>query len=114
MLFLTHLVLERTHRRHSKQLSVLILFHYISTSHTKCTYLVFAEEWQVKDDLKRLSVSCENHKVGQTLVQGFCGFIRSLLQLYHLTTRLATAFRERMQNHVPSIVSLEKKSSVKH
>ena len=68
----------------------------------------------MKDDLKRFSVGCEHHEVSKTFVQGFGGFVSSLLQLYHLTTRLATAFRNRMQNHVPSIVSLEKKSSVKH
>ena len=68
----------------------------------------------MEDDLEGLSVSCEDHEVGKTFVQGFGGLVRSLLQLYHLTTRLATAFRKGMQNHVPSIVSLEKKSSVKH
>ena len=54
----------------------------------------------MEDDLEWLSVGCEHDQVGHTLVQGLCCLVGSLLQLYHLTERLATANRREMQNHI--------------
>ena len=39
----------------------------------------------MKDDLKRLGVRGQHHKVGKTSVEGLSGLVGSLLQLYHLT-----------------------------
>ena len=54
----------------------------------------------MEDDLKWFGVSGEHDQVSHTLVQGFCRLVGSLLQLYHLTERLATAFRSEKQNHI--------------
>ena len=54
----------------------------------------------MEDDLKWLSVGGEHDKIGHTLVEGLCCLVGSLLQLYHLTERLATANRRDMQNHI--------------
>ena len=49
------------------------------------TYLVFAEEWQVEDDLQRLGVGCENDQVGEAAIEGLGRLVGAFLQLYHLT-----------------------------
>ena len=49
------------------------------------SYLVFAEEGQVEDDLEGLGVSSEEHEVGDASVQGLGSLVGALLQLYHLT-----------------------------
>ena len=54
----------------------------------------------MEDDLKWLGVSGEDDQVSHTFVQGFCCLVSTLLQLYHLTERLATAFRSEKQNHI--------------
>ena len=41
----------------------------------------------MQDDLERLSVGCQDNKVGEASVQRFGGLIGTLLQLYHLTKR---------------------------
>ena len=46
--------------------------------------LVFAQKWQVQDDLKWLSVGGEDHKVGNAAVQCLGGLVGSFFQLYHL------------------------------
>ena len=47
----------------------------------------------MEDDLEWLGVSGEHDQVSHTFVQGFGCLVGSLLQLYHLTERLTTAFR---------------------
>ena len=42
--------------------------------------LIFAEEWQVEDDLKWLGVSSEDNEVSASSVQGFGSLVGSLLQ----------------------------------
>ena len=51
------------------------------------TYLVFAEEGQVEDDLERLGVGGEDDQVGQPAVKRLGRLVSAFLQLYHLTQR---------------------------
>ena len=43
----------------------------------------------MEDDLEWLGVSCHDDEIGKTTVEGLGGLIGTLLQLYHLTERLA-------------------------
>ena len=43
--------------------------------------LVFAEEWQVENDLKGLGVGSQYHEVSDSTVQTFCGLVGTLLKL---------------------------------
>lgn len=45
------------------------------------TYFVFAQQWKVKDDLQRLSVSSHDNELTDTSVEGFGGFVSTLLDL---------------------------------
>ena len=49
------------------------------------TYLVFAEQWKVENDLKWLGVRRENDQVGEAAIEGLCRLVGAFLQLYHLT-----------------------------
>ena len=49
------------------------------------TYLVFAEEREMEDDLQRLGVSSKDEESSHTSVEGFGGLVSSFLQLYHMT-----------------------------
>jgi hypothetical protein len=52
---------------------------------SRVTYLVFAEEGKMEDDLERLGVGSEEDEVGDASVEGLGGLVSALLQLYHLT-----------------------------
>lgn len=51
------------------------------------TYLVFAEERQVEDDLEGFRVGGEDHQVGEATVQRLGRLVGAFLQLYHLTKK---------------------------
>ena len=77
------------------------------------TYLVFAEEWEVEDDLEGLGVGGEHDEVGEAAVQRLRGLVGALLQLYHLTngedqvSKLIQDSIKAKSPVMPSIVSLE-------
>ena len=76
MLCQAHLAWAHRRMEHSK----IMFYERIET------YFVLTEKWKVKNDLEWLGVSCEHDQVGKSFVQSFGCLIRSLLQLYHLTT----------------------------
>ena len=49
------------------------------------TYLIFAEEGKVEDDLQGFGVGGKDNKVSKATVQGLRGLVGALLQLYHVT-----------------------------
>ena len=49
------------------------------------TYLVFAKEGKMEDDLQGLGVSGKDNEIGEATVESLGGLIGALLQLYHLT-----------------------------
>ena len=49
------------------------------------TYLIFAEEWNVQNNLEGLGISRKDHQISQAPVQSLGRLIGALLQLYHLT-----------------------------
>jgi hypothetical protein len=55
------------------------------------TYLIFAKQGQVENDLKRFGVGGQDDEVCHTAVQSFCGLVGALLQLYHLTVSLQSS-----------------------
>ena len=44
--------------------------------------LIFAQKWQVKDDLKWLGIGSEDNKISNTSVQCFGGLVSSLFQKF--------------------------------
>ena len=49
-------------------------------------YLLFAKNWKVEDDLKRLSISGNNDQLSDASVQSFCGFVGTFLDLFESGT----------------------------
>ena len=49
------------------------------------TYLVFAEEREVENDLQGLGVGGKDNQIGKASVEGLGRLVGTLLQLYHVT-----------------------------
>ena len=49
------------------------------------TYLIFAEQRQVENDLEWLGVGRENDQIGEAAIEGLGRLVGAFLQLYHLT-----------------------------